>query len=106
MDSHAVFCGRTSVCGSDDHRGDHVQEDGYLQYRYRTLHRMALSALGDQTLLESVCRFGQDQALVDRYDAADHCHRLCLHRLCHTHLIILPAHPGSLLAGGLHFGNA
>ena len=65
---------------------------------------MALPALGNQAVLESVCGFGQDEALVDCYHAAHHCGRLCLYSFRTAQLPLFPTHLSRLLAGGLHLG--
>ena len=49
---------------------------------------MALPALGDQALVEPICRRGEDQALVDPHDGSAHRSRLWWSGFHHPHLVL------------------
>lgn len=70
MGAHIIFCRRHTIRSRNDDIAHHVQAARYVQYRHNPLHLVALSAVGDQTVLESVHRPCDDQALVDCGNAA------------------------------------
>ena len=106
MDSDPVLCTRITLCSRNDYFGNYVQESGYLQHGYCTLHLLALFALGHQTLLEPVCRLIENQALVGNQHAVAGWCRTGRNRFHHTHAKFFPDYPCHLLAGGLQFGYA
>lgn len=85
MDSDPVLCTRITLCSRNDYFGNYVQESGYLQHGYCTLHLLALSTLGHQTLLEPVCRLIENQALVGNQHAVAGWCRTGRNRFHHTH---------------------
>lgn len=60
MDTYPVLCTRFALRSRDDHFRHHVQAFGNIQHGYRSLHRLALPAMGNQAFLESICRLDQD----------------------------------------------
>src|SRR5574344_122483 len=56
LGSQPLLCRRTSLCNCNYGFNNHVQEPWLIELRYHFLHRMALSALGHQTILEPFCR--------------------------------------------------
>ena len=70
LDSDALFCGRITLCGSYDAFGYFIQAVGSVECGDSSLYELALFSVGNQALVESVCRFGTDQTLVDCRDAA------------------------------------
>ena len=71
MDTYPILRPGASLCGRDDHFGNHVQTIGHFKHRHCPLHRLALSPLGYQTLLESFCRYYKDKKMVDSHHAVD-----------------------------------
>lgn len=65
LDSDSLFCGRTALCGCDDNCRYHVQAPGIVEYRNSALYFLVISALDDQTIMESFRRSGQDKAFLD-----------------------------------------
>jgi len=72
MDLGALFvrCRGNPLHDGDDGFGGPLQAPWHLKHRHRPLHKLALSSLGDQAALEPLCRFIQDEALLDPPDAA------------------------------------
>ena len=59
--AYTILCSRASIYRGDDPLCDNVQKIGCLQYRHSPLYRVALSAMGYKTVLESVCRHNINQ---------------------------------------------
>ena len=102
MDSHALLRPRSAIRGRNDYIGHHVQAPRHIQHRHRPVHRLAISAMGNKTFLESVCRHHTHKTLVDTVDAVDHSIRFGRYRIHHSCAFVLPAHPCSLLDCRLH----
>ena len=107
MDSYALFCGGYSVrhCGYFV-CGDYVSQLGCLQYGNSLLHELALSPLGDQAILESVCRCHEDEALVDSGYATTDWRGFGWRRFLHSDNSFSSIHAMPSLVGGVQFGNA
>lgn len=56
---HPIFRPRASICRRDDAVGHNVQAIGNIQYGYRPIHIMALSAMGNKAVMEPDCRHVQ-----------------------------------------------
>ncbi len=54
-----IFRPRASLCRRDDAVGHNVQAAGNIQYGYRLIHIVALSAMGNKTVMEPDCRHVQ-----------------------------------------------
>ena len=69
MDSQSLLCQWLTLRGGDDGIGHHVQTSRDIQHRYCTVHQLVIPAVGDQAVLEPVCRYPQDQEKLDSRDA-------------------------------------
>ena len=88
MGAQSLLCRGTALRGRDDRLAHPLQAVGAEQCRYHLLYLLALPALGDQALVEPVCRRGEDQALVDPHDGGAHRSRLWWSGLHHPHLVL------------------
>ena len=70
---------RHPVCRCHDRFSDNVQTARHIEHGHRTLHQLALSAMGHQATLESACRDFRYKTALDLHHAA--CHRRGF-RLC------------------------
>ena len=64
MYSDCGFCTRSAISSCYDNVSNYVQTPWHFKYRYRSVHGMALSSMGNQTILESVCRFDKNEKMV------------------------------------------
>ena len=71
MDSYAVPCRRSALRAGDGGLGHHVQRPWYLEHKDRALHKLAESAVGCQTTMESGSGYSQDAPIVGLGDAID-----------------------------------
>ena len=69
MGADAIFCRRHTVLHSQQYIRSHVQEYGHAERNAGLIHKPALSSMGHQAPLESVCRHNQEQEMVDRHNA-------------------------------------
>ncbi len=100
---HAVPRRGTSVCRGDDRGRHRVQGPGHLEHGYHALHRLALSALGHQAVLESRGGHPQNQACLDLGHATCPRRRVGRSRFGAAGLTCLPILHGVLLAPRLQF---
>ena len=98
--SKAVFCGKCDF-------GDDVQAFGHEQCRYSPVYRMAVSALGDKTVLEPVRGHHQEQKVVDSGDGDTDMRGFGGRVLYHRHVCrpYVQIHACSLLDHSFRFGD-
>ena len=69
MGPDSLFCGGSPIFHSEQYLGRHVQEHGDAERHAGSLYQSALSALGSQAFVESLCRYIAYEEMVDQRDA-------------------------------------
>ncbi len=96
-----LFCRGRALRGRDDHLTHPLQTARTLQCRHHPLHLVALSALGHQAPVESLCGHPALQALVDCGHATAHRGGLGRRGLHHSRTVVAARLAVLLLADGL-----
>ncbi len=87
--AYTILCSRASIYRGDDPLCDNVQKIGCLQYRHSPLYRVALSAMGYKTVLESVCRHNINQTPMGHHYAMVCGNSICRDSVCIASAVFL-----------------
>ena len=105
MDPDPVCGGGAALRSSEHAVSHHVQESRNVEHRHRLLYRMAVSAVGHQAVLEPVCGYHKDQAVVDGNDTVHYRSCVCGHRADPAAGQLRGAVAGCVLADRICFGH-
>ena len=106
MDPDALPRGGIALRAGDFGVGRALQKPRCVERGHRVLHRLAVFAVGHQTVVESGRGYFKNTPAMDLGDAIFFGRDARRDRPDDSRAAFFPAHPRLFLAGGVQFGNA